>query len=303
MRQGVEISGAMWSVEDNHFLGTLEMIQKLEARTVLAAFPVDDLFKGACLEQRYVQFLGRNLPFFQFDPTCVKGFLMEAPPRKAPPEFEVAIAQRLQDWFGDLPQTFRTDAERLQVEDQRVRPACYQPGLSDNMMFRIVPYDIFLADRAIADCYSQTRPQWKINATLWSHVVARICGTKIVDANRGWRPGASHTEKLLIFAKDWVQRRLVRSSKINSPATEGSWSDLGWYARHSCTLKEMWESTPTADRQRITALWGSDPWSIPLSDWAKPATLTAKGMSHGNSPYSLFRILTLLNYWSIQRQS
>lgn len=304
MRQGVEISGAMWSVEDNHFLGTLETIQQLEARTVLAAFPVDDLFKGACLEQRYVRVLGRNLPFFRFDEQFVKGFLMEDPPRQSPPEFAQAIDQRLQEWFGDLPQKLTTDEQRLQVEDRRVRPACYQPGLSDNMMFRIVPYDIFLADRGIADCYSQTRPQWKINATLWSRVIARICGTSIVDANRGWRPGASHSEKLLVFARDWLQRRFVSAAKkAPSLATEGSWSNLGWYAVHSRTLQEMWESTPTDDRQLIAALWGSDAWSVPLSDWAKPATLTDKGMSHGNSPYSLFRILTLLNHWSIRRQS
>jgi hypothetical protein len=304
MRQGVKISGAMWSVEDNHFLGTLETIQKLGAKTVLAAFPVDDLFKGACLEQRYVQLLGRNLPFFQFDKTCVRGFLMEDPPRPAPSEFADAIDQRLQAWFGDLPEKLHTDEQRLQVEDRRVRPGCYQPGLSDNMMFRIVPYDIFLADRAIADCYSQTRPQWKINATLWSQVVARICGTSIVDANRGWRPGASHAEKLLIFAGDWLQRRWVKSPKASdSLATDGSWSNLGWYAVHSPTLRDLWESTPERDRQQITALWGSDPWSIPLSDWAKPATLTAKGMCHSNSPYGLFRILTLLNHWSIQRST
>lgn len=305
MRQGVEISGAMWSVEDNHFLGTLDLVQQLKARTVLAAFPTDDLFKGACLEQQYVQLFGRNLPFFQFDNEAVKGFLMESPPRQSPPEFAQAIAQRLQEWFGDLPGTLTTEADRLKVEDRRVRPACYQPGLSDNMMFRIVPYDIFLADRAIADCYSQTRPQWKINATLWSRVVARICGQAIVEANQGWRPGASNTEKLLMFARDWLKRRVaIRTQKqCSGSATEGSWPNLGWYATHSTELQEVWESASADDRQLISMLWGCDPWQIPLSDWATPPVLHAKGMSHSNSPYGLFRILTLLNYLSIRRSS
>jgi asparagine synthase (glutamine-hydrolysing) len=303
MRHGVEISGAMWSVEDNHFLGTLDLVKQLEARTVLAAFPVDDLFKGACLEQQYVQLFGRNLPFFEFSSDPVRSFLMESPPRPSPSDFTHAIQQRLQEWFGDLPDRLETEANRLHLEDRRIRPACYQPGLSDNMMFRIVPYDIFLADRAIVDCYSQTRPQWKINATLWSRVVARICGQTIVDANQGWRPGASNAEKLWIFAQDWLKRRTISKLQAQpSVATEGSWSNLGWYATHSPIVQTMWDA-PAADRQLITALWGSDPWQVPLNDWANPPTLHRNGMTHTNSPYGLFRILTLLSYFETRRSS
>ncbi len=302
MRQGVEVSGGMWSAEDNHFLGTLNTLEQLQTRTVLAAFPVDDLFKGACLEQRYVRLMGRNLPFFQFDATPVKGFLMEDSPRPAPSEFAQAMEVRLDEWFGTLPEKLTTDRDRLLLEDRRVRPACYQPGLSDNMMFRITPYDIFLGDRAIADCYSRIRSQWKINATLWHQVVARICGDEIVDANRGWRPGASKAEKLAVFAQDWLKRRRSGSSS-EKLATDGSWSNLGWYARHSATVRDMWESASPYDRELITILWGSDPWETPLTEWATPAKLTAKGMIHQHSPYGLFRILTLLNRWAIQREA
>jgi hypothetical protein len=309
MRQGIQISGAMWSVEDNHFLGTLKIIQQLNAKTVLAAFPVDDLFKGACLEQRYVQFMGRNLPLFQFDDECLRGFLMESPARNSPPEFAQAIEQRLQEWFGDLPSRYRTDAERLAVEDRRIRPACYQPGLSDNMMFRIVPYDIFLGDRSIAECYSKIRPQWKINSALWSQVVAQVCGQTIVEANQGWRPGASNTEKLLMFSRNWLMRRLVQKLNLkpkvtqSNLATEGSWPNLGWYITHSTTLREMWENAPSEDRKLIAALWGSNPWNVSLNDWASSPKLHSNGMSHGNSPYGLFRILTLLNYLALRRES
>jgi hypothetical protein len=303
LRHGVKISGAMWSAEDNHFMGTLELLELLEARTVLAAFPVDDLFKGSCLEQQYIRFFGRNLPFFQFDDHPVQGFLMEDPPRPSPPEFSNTIALRLENWFGRLPQTFSSSEERLRVEDLRIRPACYQPGLSDNMMFRIVPYDIFLGDRAIADCYSQIRPEWKINATLWSQVIAQICGREIVDANHGWRPGASNLEKLVVFGKGWLQRRITPKLNLPGAATEGSWSNLGWYALHSPMIRTMWNEVPIEDRKLITALWGSDPWQTPLEDWANPPKLTAKGMSHHHSPYGLFRILTLANYLSLRRRA
>jgi hypothetical protein len=301
LRRGVKISGAMWSAEDNHFLGTLGTLQQRQVQTVLAAFPVDVLFKGVCLEQQYAQLLGRNLPFFQFASDRSPGFMMEYPARTQPPAFATAMQRRLQEWMGELPNTLKSERDRLQVEDLRIRPCCYQPGVSDNMMFRVVPYDIFLGDRAIADCYSKIRPQWKINATLWSRVVAEICGQDIVDSTRNWRPGASNAEKLAIFARDWLQRKVKSSRKKQGVATDGSWSNLGWYAAHSETLREMWEGVTDRDRHLITQLWGSDPWQIPLADWSHKPTLNRYGQAHGNSPYALFRLLTLINYLSIRQ--
>jgi Asparagine synthase len=301
LRLGVEISGAMWSAENNHFMGTLNTLQQRQVRTVLAAFAVDGLFKGGYLEQKYVQIWGRNLPFFQFVHKRSPGFMLESPARTPPPEFATAMAARLQEWMGEQPITLKTERDRLHVEDRRNRPCCYQPDVSDNMMFRVVPYDIFLGDRAIADCYSKIRPQWKINATVWSHVVAQICGREIVDSNRNWRPGAGNPEKFWVFARDWLQRKLQPARQAQGVATDGSWSDLGWYAAHSNTLREMWEGVEQSDRQLITQLWGSDPWSVPLAEWAKPPTLNQFGQAHGNSPYALFRLLTLINYLSIQR--
>lgn len=203
----------MWSAEDNHLMGTLDMLQQRQIQTVLAAFPVDDLFKGACPEQRYAQFLGRNLPFFQFSPKRSPGFMMESPARTPPPEFADAMQIRLQEWFGELPIVLKTGRDRLQAENLRNHPCCYQPSVSDNTMFRVVPYDTLLGDRAIADCYSRIRPQWKINATLWSRVVAEICGRDIVDSTRNWRPGAGNPEKFLVSARDWLQRKLSFSSE------------------------------------------------------------------------------------------
>jgi hypothetical protein len=300
LRRGVEISGAMWSAEDNHFLGTIETLQQRQIQTVLAAFPVDVLFKGLCLEQQYVQLLGRNLPFFQFSDSRSPGFMMESPGRSAPPEFAAAMKTRLQEWFGKVPNELKTERDRLWVEDLRNRPCCYQPGVSDNALFRVLPYDIFLGDRAIADCYSQIRPQWKINATLWSRVVAKICGREIVDSTRNWRPGASNSEKLFVFARDWFQRKLKVAYKSQGVATDGSWSNLGWYTVHSDRLKEMWESVSESDRHLIARLWGSDPWDVPLADWSRKPVLNRYGQDHGNSPYALFRLLTLLNYLSIR---
>ncbi|WP_017720612.1 hypothetical protein [Kamptonema formosum] len=305
MRSGVRLSGAMWSAEDNHFLGTRDLLQQLGARTVLTACPVDNLFKGDNLEKSYQQFLGRNLPFFQLESDRQDSFGYEHPQRPAPPKFGPEMERRIKEWFGDTPYHLKSNQDHLKFEDKQNRPGCYHAASSGPVMFRLFPYDSFIADRAIAECYSRIPARWKLNGTLWELTVARICGTNVVDANRGWRPGSSKAKKLLIFAKDWVLRRLkpVPVAQHQGPATDGSWPNLGWYVTHSTTLREMWESAPVADRQLMCDLWGSDPWSVPLAEWSKPAVLNSKGMSHGNSPYSLFRILTLLNYWSVRRDS
>lgn len=65
---------------------------------------------------------------------------------------------------------------------------------------------------------------------------------------------------------------------------------MGWYVLHSPTIGQLWETTTAGDRQLITDLIGSDPWQIPLEQWAQRV----------NTRY-FFNILTLLSYWAVRR--
>lgn len=71
-------------------------------------------------------------------------------------------------------------------------------------------------------------------------------------------------------------------------ATDGSWPNLGWYAQHSRTLQELWESVPRQTRQMIAQAWGNDPWSVPLAAWS-------------GTPADLFRIVTLASHLTGER--
>ena len=53
MNKGAQLSGGMWSLEDNHFLGTREFIAQFQPKTVLTACTSDWLFKGYGLEKTY----------------------------------------------------------------------------------------------------------------------------------------------------------------------------------------------------------------------------------------------------------
>ena len=294
MRLGAIYSGAMWSLADNHFLGTRDLVcGQLQARTVLSACSADFLFKFANLDRSYISvpLINEVSPFYRFEPGN-RSFIDPPPSRHAQPTaFTKASNQRLQEWFA-VPSGLSTEEARLWIEDKRNRPLCYASGLPLQLMFRSFPYDTFLADRAIADCYSRIPAQWKINSRLWGLVVAQICGRSIIDANYGWKPGATTYEKLQVFTKYVLRKKLKSSSVKTSPslATNGSWPNWGWYVNHSSTLRTMWETTSLADRRLISDLWGSDPWQLPLDQWA-------------GSRHDFFRITTLLTYLAVRQET
>ena len=284
IRDGVRLSGAMWSQEDNHYLGTRDFVKELGARTVLTACTTDWLFKGYGLEKRYARFLGRNLPIKVLTNERVTAFLPNLP-RAVPARFQTDVDARLEEWFAGTPRHLKSDADWLAVEDRRIRPACYAVSVSGQIMYRIFSYDTFLADPSVADCYSRSRAEWKVNAVLWSKAVRRICAgaDDIEDANFGWRVGSSTTAKLVAFAFGWVKRRIRRPQFGRTGLATGSWPNLGWYAQHSATLQDLWDGAPAETRDAIAVAWGSNPWEKSLQEWA-------------GTPNDLFRILTLANH-------
>jgi asparagine synthase (glutamine-hydrolysing) len=287
----VRWSGAMWCTEDNHYLGVDDLITKLDADLVMTACTTDWLFKGYGLEMTYKQFLGKNLPIKKFSEKRIDGFLPNYP-LPSPSEFAAEVDARMNAWFDGVPSQLTTDRDHLLAEDRRIRPACYAVSVSGQIMYRTYPYDTFLADSRIAECYSRIKASWKLNSEVWGLAAGIVCekAGDIVDANHGWSVNASNTSKLIAFAKGWVARRIskrvAQAAKANdgSPPSSASWPEYGWYAKNSPTLQAFWRETSQEHREHMTTLWGSDPWSKPIEDWAA-------------APAQLFRILTLLQHW------
>ncbi len=295
LAENVRWSGGMWSAEDNHYLGMQQHVHETGADLVMTACTTDWVFKGYGLEKTYQKFLGKNLPLLRFTKQRVDGFLPNYP-RAAPAEYAAAIDRRMQHWFADCPSELTTDLAHLQVEDRRIRPTCYTVSVSGQIMYRTFPYDTFLADSRIADCYSRIRAEWKLNGQVWGRAAARVCqsASDIVDSNHGWSVDASPAAKLMAFGRGWIRRRIEARRKTGQPVTAetghppstASWPDLGWYASHSNRLQELWDGATVEQRQQLTQLWGSDPWAKPLNAWAV-------------APMDLFRILTLLQTMKI----
>jgi hypothetical protein len=295
LEDNVRWSGGMWSSEDNHYLGVRHVIDELDVDLVMTACTTDWVFKGYGLEKQHRRFLGRNLPLLQFAKERVDGFLPNYP-RAAPAAWKDEIDARMAAWFDGCPQTLTSDRDRLVAEDRRIRPACYTVSVSGQIMYRTYPYDTFLADSRVAECYSRIPARWKLNGEVWGEAASRVCAKAgdIVDANHGWALNAGTTQKLLAFAMGWMGRRVKKpvaqpkEQQLNGhPPSYASWPDYGWYANHSETFGNFWNSVPTEDRERMAALWGSDPWSESLDEWAGRDT-------------EIFRLVTLLANWRIQ---
>ncbi len=218
LQPGVRLSGAMWSHEDNHYLGAREAVMGLGARTVVSACTTDWLFKGYGLEKAHRRFLGRNLPLNRFVNERVDGFLPNVP-RSVPEQFAADVHGRLDEWFSGTPRHLVSDGDRLAVEDRRARPACYAVSVSGQIMYRIFPYDTFLADSRIADCYSRIRAEWKLNGDIWGKAVRRICARGSGD--RGFE---------LRLARGLIDARESRSvrARLAPPAAQARRTASRW---------------------------------------------------------------------------
>lgn len=294
--ENVRWSGAMWSAEDNHYLGVNDVVKQIGADLVMTACTTDWVFKGYGLEKSYRKFLGKNLPIKQFIHQRVDGFLPNYP-LSASVEYADEIHARMQNWFQGTPTKLQTDRDRLLVEDRRIRPTCYTVSVSGQIMYRTYPYDTFLADSRIADCYSRIPAKWKLNGEVWGLAAGKVCAkaSDIIDSNFGWAVNANTSSKLLAFTKGWVTRRISNKNKVKSsddhPPSYASWPELGWYATHSARLNDFWNDTPVHERELIKQLWGGgDPWADSLSKWA-------------SRPNDLMRILTLLQHWKLNPQN
>ena len=290
LSDNVRWSGAMWSAEDTHYPGFSEKIAEFEPDLVMTACTTDWVFKGYGLEKQHMPLFGRSLPILSYLDQRADGFLPNVP-LPAPSALAAALEQRLADWFVGCPTHLSTPRDRLMVEDRRIRPTAYTVSVSGSIMYRRFPYDHFLADSRVATCYSRTHPDWKLNREVWGKAAALICADagRIVDSNWGWSVDAATPEKLAVFAAGWLGRRLLPKSKAtrqddDRPPSSGSWPDHGWYALHSPTVKQLWSSVTSGERERMSMISGADPWKRPLAEWSKDGL-------------HLFRILTLLCHW------
>jgi len=204
-------------------------------------------------------------------------------------EYRRRIEERYDEWVGDLPRRLSKDLDWLETEDKRVRPACYAVSVSGGSMYRIFPYDTFLGDRRVADCYARMPARWKLNSRVWGLAVRKMGGRagKIPDSGSGFAPGDSNPMQVLKFGMGWVKRRLPSSGSSRNHAdsivADGSWPDYGWCIRNSEHIACDWNEALPEHRDFLNGILGRDLWAEDLNSWSR-------------RPHECFRLLTMLNW-------
>jgi len=293
MQENARVGNGMWSLEDQHYLGTRDVVRALGAKTVLTACTTDWVFKGYGLEKTYRRLFGRNLPIQKLVSERVDAFLPNH--RLAVSEdYRRPVEERYRSWTGDLPRHLGNDTDWLLAEERRVRPACYAVSVSGAIMYRAFPYDTFLGDPAIAHCYSRIRAEWKLNSRIWGMTVRRMGGGagRLPDSGSGFAPGDSSQMQIVKFGAGWIKRRLpsFRGSRngADSIVANGSWPNLGWCIRNSETISRIWHDAPNDHRELLNTVAGRNLWAEDLDSWSRKS-------------HDCFRILTLLNWLRIAR--
>lgn len=259
----------------------------------MTACTTDWVFKGYGLEKAYRRFAGRNLPIQKLTNERVDAFL---PNHRLPvaAEYQKRIKARYRAWVGELPRHLKTDRDWLLAEEKRVRPACYAVSVSGGSMYRAFPYDTFLGDRLIAECYSKMRPTWKLNSVVWGMTVRRMGGRagSLADSGTGFIPGDPVQVQIMKFGSSWIKRKIFGDHRAqnqkDSIVANGSWPDYGWCIRHSEQLARVWHGAPPEDRELLNGVFDKDLWADDLNYWS-------------GRPNDCFRVLTMLSWLGLAR--
>ncbi|HEV2392316.1 MAG TPA: asparagine synthase-related protein [Verrucomicrobiae bacterium] len=268
--QGVRISGGMGTFANNHFLGVVPRLRAEGAQNLLTGCYCDYLFKALPLNRSTHWLTGRErlAPFrhqFYFD------------------HFERAVPFGLQlrdRWESRVPLEFQnhnSDESLFQIEARRTFPFCYE---GDNQQ-RLVPQRVSgwylpVADRAVLDIYRKIPSRLKLNRSVFTRAVGRLCQgslARVPDANTGALVGAPAISETLHHHWSRARRKLRR--RTQSIGTDGSWPDWYSYVAQSGQLRALWQRPnpaandffqrvlPAGDMRPDTAAYaGHDIWLL-----------------------------------------
>ena len=160
-------------------------------------------------------------------------------------------------------------------------------------MYRAFPYDTFLGDRSIAECYGRLRPEWKLNSRIWGMTLKRMGGLagRLPDSGSGFAPGDSKLTQLIKFGYGWAKRRAMPTrnrDECDSIVAEGSWPNFGWCIRNSDRIARTWHEASAGDKAFLNGIFADDLWRRDLTYWS-------------SRPNDFFRLLTVLKWLELPR--
>ena len=254
---GVRISAGMGCIASNHFLGFRSHLRDLGVQNLLTGCYCDYLFKGLALNKRVNLWTTRER-LNGFDFSYYFGHSRSSTPLGA------KVQRRLEDIFPAALRRYDTEAVVQTVEQRRMFPLAYEEDNAERTIpQRVMGWYVPIADNGLMDVIQNMSCAMKLNRSLFAKTVGRICGDTIAsipDANTGVPVSASVLREA---CSTHLQRAgsLLRKFKP-SPATNSSWLNWGYYARHSKVVQSLW-SAPNPDALDIfRQVLGNDAFNL-----------------------------------------
>jgi asparagine synthase (glutamine-hydrolysing) len=258
-------------------------LRDLGVQNLLTGCYCDYLFKGLALNKRVNPWTTRER-LNGFDFSYYFGHSRSSTPLGA------KVQRRLEDIFPAALRRYDTEAVVQTVEQRRMFPLAYEEDNAERTIpQRVMGWYVPIADNDLMDVIQNMSCAMKLNRSLFAKTVGRICGDTIAsipDANTGVPVSAS-------FLREACSAHLQRAGSLlrkfkPSPATNSSWLNWGYYARHSKVVQSLW-SAPNPDALDIfRQVLGSDAFSL------DPAAYEGRRLG-------LFMQLFTLKLWFDQR--
>jgi asparagine synthase (glutamine-hydrolysing) len=256
---GIRISGGMGDFGNNHFLGFRSIFRESGIENVLAGFYCDYFFKGLLLDRDKNRLLGAyRLSGFRHE-TYMPLLWFDTP-------YAGDVRERL---YSQMPGDIREDNTEvgfLAREAKRLFPLSMEPdNMETTVPMRTIGWYLPIVDNDIVDTYLKIPARHKVNGTMYSKMVYRLCGkavSNIINVNTGARVNAPAAAVLFHKYSRFVRKKITKESA--GMKTEESWPNWDYYLHNSEKIKTLWSDPEPETRELITCIVGKDPWRMPI---------------------------------------
>jgi asparagine synthase (glutamine-hydrolysing) len=245
----VRLSGGMWGFDAGHHTGFVDAIRETSAAgTLLTGEFCDLLFKGVALNRRHIKMLGRDLPLHEVSAHEHEHYLPFEP---IAPEWISRVNERLED---GVPLAIQCDSDPRKAELARLSPLSrYGAASSIQTLWRMAPFDVFVADNDILDAYGLLSVPDKVSGIAFGQAIARVTGPKMAavpNNNYGAPVGGTELSRVATFLGSSAMRKLKHVSRLThtadprSVATSGSWPSMSRVALNSEVMRQWYQEIP-----------------------------------------------------------
>jgi asparagine synthetase B (glutamine-hydrolysing) len=240
---GVRMCAGMANFGTNHYLAFRDAFSELGFTNILTGLYCDSMFKGLLLDKNTNRLTKtERLGEFNYEYGTERIHWFRT-------EYSRHVRDRLDAIFPSALRKDKTRVGRLTVEAKRIFPLLYISGVPDSIVpMKVMQFGFPFVDNALLDIYRKIPPEYKINLSLMSKVVMRVCGTRvatIANANTGCRPSAPRPIQIASRYLRTLQRRVFNHShkqKGEGFATDDSWPNWNLYLQNSDLVKRIWDT-------------------------------------------------------------